>query len=43
LVANLRRAYAEELGEPLGVHLPSAPAFADMVAYNGGRPLTCLA
>jgi cyclase len=43
LVANLHRAYAEEAGVAPGTHLPSAPVFAEMVAYNGGRPLTCLA
>ncbi|GAB3795665.1 MBL fold metallo-hydrolase [Micromonospora zhanjiangensis] len=43
LVANLHRAYAEERGAPRGIHLPSAPAFDEMVAYNGGRPLTCRA
>lgn len=43
LVANLHRACAEARGEPPGVYLPSAAAFTDMVAYNGGRPLTCLA
>ncbi|OZM80797.1 MBL fold metallo-hydrolase [Pseudonocardia sp. MH-G8] len=39
IVGNLHRAYAEESGAPLD----PAAAFADMVAYNGGRPLRCLA
>jgi cyclase len=39
IVGNLHRAYAEDSGDPLD---PGA-AFADMVAYNGGRPLRCLA
>ncbi|GAA1852278.1 MBL fold metallo-hydrolase [Pseudonocardia ailaonensis] len=44
LVANLHRAYREidASGSPLAVHLPSAPATADMVALRGG-PLECLA
>jgi cyclase len=43
LVANLHRACAELAGRPPGAHLPSAPVFAEMVAYHGGQPLTCLA
>lgn len=43
VVANLHRAYAEEAGRPLGVHLSSGPVFAEMVDYNGGSPLRCLA
>ncbi len=39
LVLNLHRAYAELGGAPVDV--PSA--FADAVAFNGGRPLRCLA
>jgi cyclase len=42
LPANLHRAYSELRGEPRGAPLPGA-AIADMVAFNGGRPLTCLA
>jgi cyclase len=42
IVGNLYRAYSELAGEPLGT--PANPqAFADMVSYNGGRPLLCLA
>jgi cyclase len=42
LVGNLYRAYSELRGEPLGA--PADPqAFADMVTYNGGNPLRCLA
>ncbi|SFT08437.1 MBL fold metallo-hydrolase [Saccharopolyspora flava] len=39
IVGNLHSVYAEESGQPLN---PGA-AFRDMVAYNGGRPLTCWA
>jgi cyclase len=42
IVGNLYRAYSELRGEPLG--RPIDPqAFADMVTYNGGKPLRCLA
>ncbi len=42
LVGNLWRAYSELRGEPLGS--PADPrAFADMITYNGGRPMRCLA
>jgi cyclase len=43
LAGNLHRALAELRGEPLGAHLDIAPIIADMVAYNDGRPLRCLA
>jgi cyclase len=43
IVGNLHRAYAELDGGPLGQRIDVAAALADMVAYNGGRPLTCLA
>jgi cyclase len=43
LVGNLHRAYAELAGAPRGAPVDVARALADMVAYNGGRPLTCLA
>jgi cyclase len=39
IVGNLHSVYAEDSGEPLDARA----AFGDMVAYNGGRPLTCLA
>src|SRR5215211_3882394 len=43
LVGNLHRALAERRGLEPGGTLDVAAAFADMVAYNGGRPLRCLA
>jgi cyclase len=43
LVGNLHRALAERSGLEPGGPLDVAAAFADMVAYNGGRPLRCLA
>jgi cyclase len=43
LVGNLHRALAERWGLEPGGTLDVAAAFADMVAYNGGRPLRCLA
>jgi cyclase len=43
IVGNLHRAYAE-LGErERGTPLDVVGALTDMVAYNGGRPLTCYA
>jgi cyclase len=41
IVGNLHRAYSEERGESWGTPLDAAAALADMVTYNGGRPLTC--
>jgi cyclase len=43
IVGNLHRAYAELDGTPRGGPIDVATALADMVAYNGGEPLTCLA
>ena len=43
LVGNLHRALAERHGLEPGGALDVAAAFADMVAYNGGEPLRCLA
>lgn len=43
LVANLHRAYRELDGAPRGDRLPVLPIVADMVAFNNGAPLTCLA
>lgn len=43
IVGNLHRAYAELGGTPHGGPIDVAAALGDMVAYNGGRPLTCLA
>lgn len=41
IVGNLHRAYSEELGEPWGTPLDAAAVLADMVSYNGGKPLSC--
>ncbi len=41
IVGNLHRAYAELDGAPRGAAIDILAALADMVAYNGGRPLTC--
>jgi cyclase len=43
IVGNLHRAYAELGGLPRGAPIDVPAALADMVAYNGGEPLTCLA
>ncbi|MHA6622983.1 MBL fold metallo-hydrolase [Pseudonocardia sp. DLS-67] len=43
IVGNLHRAYAEVRGEDPGGPVDVPAAFRDMVAYNGGRPLTCRA
>jgi cyclase len=43
IVGNLHRAYAELGGLPRGGAIDVFAALGDMVAYNGGRPLTCLA
>ncbi len=43
IVGNLHRACAELGGIPRGAPIDIAAALADMVAYNGGAPLTCLA
>ena len=43
LVGNLHRAYAELEGAPPGAQVDIVAALTEMVAYNGGRPLTCLA
>ena len=42
-MGNLHRAYAELDGTPCGGPIDVAAALADMVAHNGGEPLTCLA
>ncbi len=42
-VGNLHRAYAELGGAPPGAPIDVVAALTDMVAYNGGRPLTCYA
>lgn len=41
IVGNLHRAYAELDGGPRGEQIDVLGALRDMVAYNGGRPLTC--
>lgn len=43
IVGNLHRAYAELDGTPRGGPVDVLAALTDMVAYNGGKPLTCLA
>ena len=43
IVGNLHRAYAELAGTPRGGPVDVRAALADMVAYNSGKPLTCLA
>ena len=48
IVGNLHRAYAEAAppaagGVPEGGPIALAAALGDMVTYNGGQPLTCLA
>ena len=43
LAGNLHRAFSEIRGEPLGINLDLGPIAADMIAYNGGQPLRCLA
>ena len=43
IAGNLHRAYAELAGAPRGAPIDVIAALSDMVAYNGGRPLTCLA
>jgi cyclase len=43
IVGNLHRARAELRGTPRGGPVDVPAALADMVAYNGGRPLTCRA
>lgn len=42
-MGNLHRAYAELAGTPRGGPVDVLGALADMVTYNGGKPLTCLA
>ncbi|HEY9244603.1 MAG TPA: MBL fold metallo-hydrolase [Streptosporangiaceae bacterium] len=43
IVGNLHRACAELGGAPRGAPIDIAAALGDMVAYNGGVPLSCLA
>jgi cyclase len=41
VVGNLHRAYLELDGAERGTPADLAAALGDMVAYNGGQPLTC--
>jgi cyclase len=43
IVGNLHRACAELAGTPRGGPIDIVAALGDMVAYNGGAPLTCRA
>ncbi len=43
IVGNLHRAYAELGGAACGAPVDIIAALGDMVAYNGGSPLSCLA
>jgi cyclase len=43
IVGNLHRAYAELDGAPNGAPVDIIAALSDMVTYNGGVPLSCLA
>ena len=43
IVGNLHRAYQEIEGLALGSPIDVLNAFADMIAFNGGGPLRCLA
>ena len=43
LAGDIHRAYSEIKGEPLGTALDPRPMVADMIAYNGGKPVRCLA
>ena len=43
IVGNLHRAYAELNGAAPGTPIDLLAAIGDMITYNGGRPLTCLA
>jgi cyclase len=43
IVGNLHRAYAECAGAMPGDPIDLVAALGDMVTYNGGRPLRCLA
>ena len=43
IVGNLHRAYVELDGQPPGAAIDIIAAFGDMIAFNGGAPLRCLA
>ena len=40
---NLHRAYSELRDEARGAPIDARAAFAEMIEYNGGEPLRCLA
>jgi cyclase len=42
-VGNLHRAFAEHDGVRPGQDIDLLAAFSDMLAFNGGAPLRCLA
>ncbi len=43
IVGNLHRAYSELRGEVLGAEIDMQTAFGQMIEFNGGQPLRCLA
>ena len=43
LAGNIHRAYSEIRGEPLGVALDARSMIADMIEFNGGQPVRCVA
>ena len=43
IAGNLHRAYSELRGEPPGTPLALGPMVDDMVTYNNGQPVRCLA
>ncbi len=43
IAGNLHRAYAELDGAAPGARIDVMAAISDMIAYNGGRPLSCFA
>ncbi|MFC5182550.1 MBL fold metallo-hydrolase [Actinomadura harenae] len=43
VVGNLHRAFAEHAGAGPGAPIDTRTALIEMVEYNGGKPLTCLA
>ncbi len=43
IVGNLHRAYAELDGAEPGAPIDTRSTLMDMVAFNGGQPLRCLA
>jgi cyclase len=43
IAGNLHRAYAELDGVEPGARIDVMAAIGDMIAYNGGKPLSCLA